>query len=100
MLSLEEIRDELAQLSYKDGWSWTVHEDPYEGPYIRLIGTVPDTHSNDTINLGITTWLPPMPSRHYVAHWLFWRLERIENHECREFLKRNGKIVFDPHTCD
>jgi hypothetical protein len=41
--------------------------------------------------------LPPMPSVEYLDVWLQWRLNRIEIHEAREHLRRDGKPVFDPH---
>jgi hypothetical protein len=30
--------------------------------------------------------------------WIAWRLSRLEVHEMREFLKRDGKVISDPHA--
>jgi hypothetical protein len=35
-----------------------------------------------------------------LEEWLAWRLGRLEVHEMREFLKRDGRVIFDPHGAD
>lgn len=99
-LTSTQIRDHLAELHYKPGWTWTLQEDPWEGPYIRFLIDVPDTYGTGTTTLGINTWLPPMETTQQLDLFIAWRLARIENHEAREFLKRDGKPIFDPHAAN
>lgn len=97
-LSLEEIRDELAHYSYRPGWRLGVFADPWEGPVFRLVAEVPDAfHPDQTVQLRINSRMPPMRSGHDLAIWLSWRLQQVEIHESREWLRRDGEQPFDPH---
>jgi hypothetical protein len=99
MLTRWQIERELRLLTYKEGWEWSLLEDEHEGLYVRWIITLPDSYNpGETVDLGINSWLPPIPDRDYLAKWFLWRVKRIESHEAREFLKRDGVILFDPHA--
>jgi hypothetical protein len=98
VLSTEQIRTVLSRCSYKPGWSWEVHEDPWEGVYVRFLVDVPDSYGmGEHTTLGIDSWLAPQVSERSLHLWLAWRLGRIESHEMREWLKVDGRPVFDPH---
>lgn len=100
MLTSDQIRAALSLRTYKEGWRWELHQDPYEGPYIRFLVDVPDALNGDQpTTLGINSWLPPMQTLEQLDHWMIWRIGRIENHEAREFYQDHaGHPVFDPHA--
>jgi hypothetical protein len=100
MLSGLEIQAHLESLTYKPGWAWELHHDPWEGYYIRFLIDVPDSHGHQPMTLGISSWLPPMQNTDQLDLFMAWRIGRIESHESREFLKRAGRPVFDPHLPD
>jgi hypothetical protein len=50
--------------------------------------------------LDVHSMLPPMRDTIALEEWLAWRLGRLEVHEMREFLKRDGRVIFDPHGAD
>jgi hypothetical protein len=98
-LTTRQIHDHLAGITYRPGWSWTLCEDPWEGPYIRFVWEgVPDSSGGGTIDIGFDTWLPPMLSTEQLDHFMQWRLARCEINESREFLQRGGRPLFDPHA--
>jgi hypothetical protein len=98
-MTTAEIREHLAGLTYKPGWAWTLEEDEWEGPYVRFLVDVPDAYApTETVTLGINSWLPPVDTREQLDKWLAWRIARIEIHESLEFLRREGRPVFDPHA--
>jgi hypothetical protein len=101
VLTVPEIEAHLARLSYRPGWSWELHVDEWEGPYVRFLVDVEDTYQPGSVTtLGINSWLPPMESTLQLERWMWWRLDRIERHECREFLKRDGTVIFNPHATE
>lgn len=97
-LSLAELRAAFGRFSYKPGWRFLVWEDPFEGPHISVQATLKNAYRPDeTVELDIVSALPPLADEDAVAAWLAWRLGRIENHEMREWLRRDGVRVSDPH---
>lgn len=97
-LSLTELQDEVDQFSYRPGWSLDVFADPWEGPCLYVVANVENGYDPDqVIELRVRSAIPPIPSRGYFAIWLQWRLQQIELHESREYLRRDGRPVFDPH---
>lgn len=98
MLSLDQMREHLASVEYKDV-RFEIHESPWEGPFIRILYDVPDTYNEGKkVTLGINSFLPPFRETQDFDLWLQWRLWRIEGHESREFFKVKDKVVFDPHA--
>lgn len=55
----------------------------------------PDEHQL----LDVHCYLSPndIESTETLERWLLYRLGRLEQHECREFFRRDGKIIDDPH---
>lgn len=98
MLTTEQIRAEMARVSYRPGWQMTVEEYGFEDPWVRIVCDVPDAYQPGAIiTLGIESPLPPMVDATALHRWMVWRLARIEEHEAREFYRVDGSIVFDPH---
>ncbi len=98
-LTLEQLQLVVAGISYRPGWVFSVEVDPFEGSMGRIVGPVEDAyHPGRTIDLGITSYLPPMYSAEDVVEWVTWRMGRIASHEMREWLCWYGRRVADPHA--
>jgi hypothetical protein len=98
MLSTADINRELDRIAYKPGFTFKAYDDQWEGQKIRIQAEVPDAYNPDeTVTLGIDSFLPPLLDEWEVRRWLMWRLLRIENHEAREFFRLDGNILWDPH---
>lgn len=99
MLTFEQLSAELAQYTYRPGWTLTLWCDDFGRVLFYVVATVPDAYSPEkTTELRITAWVPPMQTPGQFAVWLAWRLREIEFHEAMEFFRRDGKPVFDPHA--
>lgn len=100
MLTVEQMRAILDGLTYRPGWTMSIEENEHEGPYLRVVGETKNTYNeNEDIDLGINTYLSPNDRRGEDAFldFLVWRLVRIESHEAREWLRRDGVAIADPH---
>lgn len=99
MLTGHELAEQLAEYTYRPGWRLIVRDDEFEGPCFWVIADLPDAYNaGSTVMVRIRSLIPPMASRREFERWLWWRLDLIERHECREFFQRDGKPVFDPHA--
>jgi hypothetical protein len=99
VLSTEEIREAVWCVTYRPGWSFEVYEGRFEGPHIVIRATIQDSaRPTQAVTLDIHSMLPPMRSAEQFYEWLAWRLARIEVHEMREWLKVDGRVIFDPHA--
>jgi hypothetical protein len=99
MLSTSEIQAELERITYKPGWAFTCYDGRWEGQHIAITVELPDAgRPGETVTLDVHSMLPPIPDVRYLHTWLAWRLGRIEIHEMREFLRVEGKAIFDPHA--
>jgi hypothetical protein len=98
IMRLEDLRRQFARLSYKPGWAFEVHATEHEGPELHINCTMADsTDPSAQVALNIISPLPPMRFSWQLDDWLIWRLNRIESHEVREWLQRDGKPISDPH---
>jgi hypothetical protein len=99
MLTTHEIQQHLKRFTYRPGWSVQTYDGRYEGQHIVIWAEVPDTYNpGNTTVLDIHSRLPPIPDENYLWTWLHWRIDIIERHECREFFKVDGRILYDPHA--
>lgn len=98
-MTAEEIRRQLAGYTYRPGWTFELVEGHCEGLQVRIVGTVEDAyHPGRLIDLGINDWLPPVCTPEDLDRWLAYRLQRVEIHEEREWLRRDGRHIDDPHA--
>jgi hypothetical protein len=100
MLTRDQVEAHLATLDYRDGVMWTVTEDPWEGIKVRILYPVEDTYNpGQSTMLGIDSYLSPndRTTTQALDLWFTWRMWRIEGHEAREYVKRHGVPLFDPH---
>lgn len=100
-LTFEALAQEITRYTYRPGWGLEVFNDPWEGPCLYVTMTLPDAMDptgKATTSIRVRSAVPPIPSAEYFGHWLLWRLDQIERHECREFLRRDGEQLFNPHN--
>lgn len=99
MLTTAEIAEHLERITYRPGWSFCVYDGRFEGQHLTIHAVLEDAFNpGQNIELGIECFLPPLEDEAALNQWLVWRLARIEVHECREFLKCDGKVLFPPHA--
>ena len=102
MSHLFGLQRELTRWSYKPGWTMRIQPDP--GPWETGILCVryqtPDTYDpqrvitiggQEMVSLSVVEGMVPF------GLWLETALMRMEQHELREWLRRDGKIYNDPH---
>lgn len=98
-LTTAEIQKHVARITYKPGWTFEVYDGHWEGQHLVIRTEVADTYNPGiTTILDVHTKIPPLEDEDQLEKFLAWRLGRLEMHEMREFLKRDGKIIFDPHA--
>lgn len=102
MLSRENLNAVLDGLVYLPGWEMSVHDTPFQGLYLRVRATVPNSYEPDGewVTLDIKSQLPPFATDGDFRQWLRWRLEVIAVHEVHEWLRdrETGAALFDPHA--
>lgn len=99
MLTTAEIQAHLERITFMPGWDITVYDGAWEGQHVVITTVVNDADDTSKyVTLDIHSMLPPMPDTGYLERWLAWRLARIAVHEVREFLRRDGAPIFDPHA--
>jgi hypothetical protein len=79
----EQVQAHLDELDYKPGWTFHAYAGRWEGMHVAIGARMPDSyHPGQMIDLQVECF----------------RLARIEVHETREFLRRDGRPVDDPHA--
>jgi hypothetical protein len=100
LLTIEELKERVNQFIYRPGWTMEVVEAAFEGPKFHVFALEPDTtKEGETLPLDIWSNIPPMLSLDQFDAWVSWRMQIIESHESREWLrlKTTGKALFYPH---
>lgn len=98
ILTLQQMQERLAQMTYRPGWKMRIYEGHTEGPMFELKANVDDSVvKGNMAPLEIYSPIPPQVSYESFYLWVFWRLRRIEVHECGEFLQLDGSPIFFPH---
>lgn len=104
MLSDHEIEEELARFTYKPGWKFSIYAPLLPSATSSRAWLKIDFEVEDTYRPGHQTrvgmrrpLLPYYIDADHFAHWLVREIDRAEQHETREFLKRDGVMIFDPH---
>jgi hypothetical protein len=102
MLTRHDIERFLEGVQYKQHWRFEVYDTAHQpGPWLCIHFPQVDAYNpSQTSEFHVRSPLP-MPlirNRGDFLLWLKWRLELVEVHECHEFLRLNGKILYDPHA--
>lgn len=98
-LDLEQLRAIAEDLHLKTGWKVTVETDHYLGPYIRFVGTEPDSFNpGKTVDLGIDAHIPPFRRVDDFVEFVSWRWREIWIHEARETFWYQNKLWSNPHA--
>lgn len=100
-LTTAELAAHVDRLSFMPGWSIQVRDGRREGQHVVIRASVPDAYHPDEVTvLDVHSKLPPQFTAAQFDEWILWRLERIASHEVREWLRRDGAPIFDPHAPD
>lgn len=97
-LTIREMQDEMAKITYRKGWTFYVTQGAFEGAHLEIFAWL-----DDSVNLGKKMLfnpqipIPPYRDIEDFRLWLIYRLIRIESHEAREFFKVDGVPIFYPH---
>jgi hypothetical protein len=99
MLTTAELQAHLKDFAFPADMTVTIHDDPFEGPLVRIVYRVKDSYSDDKIDLGISSFLSPNDRQSLEAFQAFmvWRVFRIFGHEAREQVQYRGVPISDPH---
>lgn len=97
------LADRISRYSYKPGWALTIGE--HEGkPAVVVLASVPDVlgRKERFVLRGAKTITPTVErmSDEQLDGWIDRLLQAMESHERREWLRRDGKPVDDPHRKD
>jgi hypothetical protein len=99
VLTTPEIQRHLTHLTYKPGWMVRVYDGRWEGQHLAIRAELEDaTRPGHTTTIDVQSMLPPIRDTQALEEWLAWRLGRLELHEMREWFKRDGRPIFDPHA--
>jgi hypothetical protein len=99
VLTTTELQNHLSTISYMPGWLIDVYDGAYEGQHCVIRTRLEDSYNpGEMVELDIHSMLPPMRTTEDFEQWLLWRLMRIATHEVREWLKKDGKPIVDPHA--
>lgn len=98
LLTIEDMKGIVSRVSYRLGWKFRVYQGETRGAMLEILATVDDSVKlGEFAKLEIYAGIPPYDSEKGFLNWLFYRLREIEIHECGEFLKLDGAVVYDPH---
>lgn len=103
MAYLFGLQRELARWSYKPGWSMHIapNPGPWEAGILNVRYQAPDSRNpsstiaiggSEVVSLGVIEGEVPF------GVWLESALMRVERHELREWLRRDGLLYDDPHV--
>lgn len=99
MLSLAELQQLADKITYYPGWEIVVRDGKHEGNHLVIRAELMDsTDLTKTVPLDIHSKLPRMRDAEQFYDFVLWRLQRIANHETREFYKVDGVVYDDPHA--
>lgn len=98
-LSDDAIAAEVSRFTYRPGWTLSTFVDRWEGIVFRVTAMVDNAYrpGGDRTELRINSRMPPMRDVEALHEWILWRMMQIEIHECREFLRLDGRMLVDPH---
>lgn len=98
-MDLSAIQCVLAATSYKPKWKISAYETEAQGIWIKFCVEMEDSyHPGKGVQLYIKSPIPPCKDAVALLVWLRWRIERVEVHECHEWLKYGGCVIWDPHA--
>lgn len=100
MMDLRRIQHQLDYIEYKPGWKLEVYETEAQGLWIAISAELENSYEpGTTVPICVRSPLPPFKDGYELLVWVRQRLERIEVHECHEWLRdvRTHKPFFDPH---
>lgn len=97
-MNISDMQQLIAQITYKPGWSLSLHVDAGDRPYLQIEAT-----TLDSCTLQPTTWrsgktyLSVFMCRQEIVSAVYGAIEKAELHEIREFFRYKGASIFNPH---
>ena len=100
-MNIQEMRDLVAQITYKPGWQVLFELDKLGGnrPYIQISAATPDSTNPAKV-------VPWRSAKHYLSSFMcrqevigtvYHAIERAELHEMNEFFRYKGASIYNPH---
>lgn len=87
------VQDVLAELEYRDGWSFrVVQEEPANTSYLQVVAII-----DGCPQYGRKWRLSPHMTKSEVVQTAFKAVLTFEEHEARENFRYRGRAVFGPH---
>lgn len=102
-MDLTAAQAHLARVRYRPGWTFELYQGDFEGPHLRIRADVENSYRpGQTVALDIHSPVPlaVIADPAGLLRYLAWRLQIVESHEMREWLRLDGAVVFDPHAPD
>lgn len=98
----EAVAGYLAEVTYRPGWSITAIPAHPDGVVVRVeVRLVDSRDSGRLIDVRVDSTPPPWHvGEAEFIRWLAWRLQEVEVHESKEWLRYRGELVDDPHAAD
>lgn len=98
---------ELARFTYKPGWRLQLVDAAEFFREQRAYHLIVSYKAQDSrtpdgpetlirVNVSVPPYIDEEPDA--FAHWLIEAVSEIERHEAREWLRRDGIMLFDPHV--
>ncbi|ORA23392.1 hypothetical protein [Mycobacterium aquaticum] len=91
------MRSELARITYKPGWEFTLYDTGGELQLAVVTPEVPCSRGGPPIRVGAPTTIPPTRTRTEFHAFVRAAIDTVESHEIDEWLKVDGHPMNDPH---
>lgn len=100
MLTLDDIKDIVSKVTYKDGWTIQVYEG-HGRSYIQVsvdasVGICSVSKQNTAWKSG-KHYLSPYMCKQEIVGVCFAAIKASEEHEMREWFRYKGASIFNPH---
>ena len=95
----ERIRALVDRIEYKPNYGYRVHDMPPFGALIQVVATVVDARRPGVRNsfFGHQAFVEYRLAEEQVYREVFELTLRWERHECAEYFKVDGQVIYDPH---
>lgn len=103
MLTLEQLRAELEQMTFWPNYHFMAFQHPFRGLVVRIVFSVPDSNDmRQTVVIGNTHNVPSIALRtaRDFHEWLLDELKQKAVHETVEAYQVGGVPLHDPHGPD
>lgn len=93
---MPDLADQLATITYKDGWEFQVHEGPDGLTRLIIEAWAVDAYDQTRTVRIHRDFLTMRPEEHFLQ-WVWHCITEAEIHEASEFFHVDGIKPYDPH---